>query len=106
MGDAIAAKCAPEAERLAGEGGNLKIDVIQPICADELFEAIVNTALQRSQSSRKSFCNLLTRAHCHSIISVQETTSWDVPSLELSGYVLRQQVWVRNVVGFSRVLHK
>ena len=41
------------------------------------------------------------RAHFPAIISVQETKSWDVTSLELPGYVLlRQQVWVRNVVGF------
>ena len=50
VGDAIAAKYTLEAGRLAGEGGNLKIGVIQPICAEELFEAIVNNALQRSQS--------------------------------------------------------
>ena len=87
MGDAIAVKYTPEAGRLAGEDGNLKIDVIQPICAEEFFETFVNNALQRTQSSRKSFWKLLTHANCLTIIFVQETTSWDVPSLELPGYV-------------------
>ena len=47
VGSAMAAKHTPEGEGLAGEGWNIKPDVIAVICADfseALFEAIVESS--------------------------------------------------------------
>ena len=45
VGGVMAAKCIPEGRGLAGEGWNIKPDVIAAICAEKseaLFEAVVN----------------------------------------------------------------
>ena len=69
-----------------------------------LFQSIsTGKRLLTSRPSRKNSWDLITRKRTPTILSVQETKSWDVPNLELQGFirVSRSQTWVcNNVVGF------
>ena len=82
-----------------------------PDCQMDVWQLVsVNINRQRSLDISTIKEKLLgpahARTHTPAILSIQETKSWDVPNLDLSGYVCYgSKSWFRNIVGSKTVLH-